>query len=94
MVISLGRTRFASGAMITSPGWQVAMKAYKLASAPEPTRTSAYRASKTSALSSAAMISICSMASSPVSYCPPDTRAMRHPLAGRQDRTHWRPPDE
>ena len=57
--------------MIVSPGSQVAMKAYRLAIAPDGTRTSAYRAPNTSAASSAAMTSICSMASRPISYLSP-----------------------
>ena len=43
----------AGGAMMVSPAWQVAMKTYRLLSAPEATRTSAWRAPNTSAASSA-----------------------------------------
>ena len=57
--------------MIVSPGRQVAMKTYRLASAPEPTRTSAYFAPNTSAASSAAITSMRSIASSPISYLSP-----------------------
>jgi hypothetical protein len=61
----------AGGAMIVSPGWQVAMKPMRLASAPEGTRISAWAAPKTSAASSAAITSISSIASSPISYLSP-----------------------
>ncbi len=57
--------------MIESPGSQHAMNEYRLASAPDPIRTSAYGASKTSAASSAAITSICSTASRPISYFAP-----------------------
>jgi 1-acyl-sn-glycerol-3-phosphate acyltransferase len=57
--------------MIVSPGLQIAMKPNKLAIAPEGTRISAYFASNTSAHSAAAIPSISSIASSPISYLSP-----------------------
>jgi hypothetical protein len=61
----------AGGTMITFPGSQHARKEYRVASAPDPTRTSAYAARKTRAARAAATTSICSMASRPISYFSP-----------------------
>jgi hypothetical protein len=57
--------------MIASPGFASAMNPYRFAIAPDATRISAYRAPNTSAASSAAITSISSIASSPISYLSP-----------------------
>ena len=61
-----------------SPALQVAINAYKFASAPEPTRNSENSAPKTSHASAEVITSIFSIASRPTSYlspgCPSDAR--------------------